>query len=103
MTPVAIAMRPCSDAAPSAMDTDMPAVPPATPGVPRLPLVSHMLTMAAEQHGWIMHVREGMNVSAGQVIARIDERDAQAGLARSDAAVAQAEAELRNALVHIER
>jgi hypothetical protein len=28
-------------------------LPPATPGVPRLPLVSHMLTMAAEQHGFV--------------------------------------------------
>ncbi len=28
-------------------------LPPATPGVPRLPLTSHMLTMAAEQHGFV--------------------------------------------------
>lgn len=62
-------------------------------------------TVAAQVPGNVLQllVQAGDRVAAGQVIARIDERDAQAGLARSDAAVAQAEAELRNARVHLER
>jgi RND family efflux transporter MFP subunit len=48
-------------------------------------------------------VKSGDRVRAGQPIARIDERDLQAALARGEAGVAQAEAELRNARVAAER
>ncbi len=48
-------------------------------------------------------VQAGDRVRAGQLLARIDARDAQAGLQRGDAGVAQAEAELRNARVQAER
>ena len=44
-----------------------------------------------------------LSVRAGQVLARIDERETQAGLARSDAAVAQSQAELANARASYER
>ena len=56
-------------------------------------------TVAAQLGGNVLQlaVKAGDRVKAGQLLARIDERDAQAGLARSEAAVAQAEAELRNA------
>lgn len=62
-------------------------------------------TVAAQVAGNVLQlaVKAGDRVAAGQVLARIDERDAQAGLARSDAAVAQADAELRNARLHTER
>jgi RND family efflux transporter MFP subunit len=62
-------------------------------------------TVAAQVGGSVMQllVKAGDRVASGQVIARIDERDAQAGLARSDAAVAQAEAERANARLHAER
>lgn len=62
-------------------------------------------TVAAQVAGNVvqMLVKAGDRVSAGQVLARIDERDAQAGVARSDAAVAQAEAELANARLNAER
>lgn len=48
-------------------------------------------------------VKAGDRVKAGQLLARIDDRDAQAGLQRGEAGVAQAEAELRNARVQAER
>ena len=48
-------------------------------------------------------VQAGDRVRAGQLLARIDARDAQAGLQRGDAGVAQADAELRNARVQAER
>lgn len=48
-------------------------------------------------------VKAGDRVRAGQTIARIDERDVQAALARTDAGVAQADAELHNARVNAER
>lgn len=62
-------------------------------------------TVAAQVPGNVVRllVRAGDAVRAGQVLARIDERDAQAGLARSDAAVAQSQAELANAQAHYER
>ncbi len=62
-------------------------------------------TVAAQVPGNVVQllVRAGDAVRAGQVIARIDERDAQASLARSDAAVAQSQAELTNAQAHYER
>jgi len=48
-------------------------------------------------------VKAGDRVRAGQVLARIDERDATAGLLRSEAGVSQAEAETRNARLGMER
>jgi multidrug efflux pump subunit AcrA (membrane-fusion protein) len=52
-------------------------------------------TVAAQIGGNVLQlaVKAGDRVKAGQLLARIDERDAQAGLQRSDAGVAQAEAE----------
>ncbi|MCZ7561377.1 MAG: biotin/lipoyl-binding protein [Burkholderiaceae bacterium] len=62
-------------------------------------------TVAAQVSGNVVQllVRAGDAVRAGQVLARIDERDAQAGLARSEAAVAQSQAELANAQAQYER
>jgi RND family efflux transporter MFP subunit len=62
-------------------------------------------TVAAQLGGNVLQlaVKAGDRVSAGQLLARIDEREAQAGLARTDAAVAQADAELHNARLHVER
>jgi RND family efflux transporter MFP subunit len=62
-------------------------------------------TVAAQVPGNVLQllVKPGDRVAAGQVIARIDDRDAQAALARSDAAVAQVEAELRNARSQLDR
>lgn len=62
-------------------------------------------TVAAQVPGNVLAltVKAGDRVRAGQPIARIDERDLQAALARADAGVAQAEAELRNARVAAER
>jgi multidrug efflux pump subunit AcrA (membrane-fusion protein) len=48
-------------------------------------------------------VKAGDRVKAGQVMARIDDRDAQAGLQRTAAGLSQAEAEARNARVAAER
>ena len=62
-------------------------------------------TVAAQLSGNVLQlaVKAGDRVGGGQLLARIDERDAQAALARSDAAVAQADAELRNARLNVER
>ena len=62
-------------------------------------------TIAAQVPGNVLAlaVKAGDRVRAGQPIARIDERDVQAALARTDAGVAQADAELRNARVAAER
>lgn len=62
-------------------------------------------TVAAQVAGNVLQlaVKAGDRLKAGQLLARIDERDTQAGLARSEAAVAQAEAELRNAQVQVDR
>lgn len=62
-------------------------------------------TVAAQVSGNVVQlaVKAGDRVRAGQVIARIDERDTQAGLARSEAAVTQATAEERNARLSAER
>jgi RND family efflux transporter MFP subunit len=48
-------------------------------------------------------VKAGDTVKAGQLLLRIDDRDAAAGLARAEAGVAQANAEWRNAKVAVER
>lgn len=62
-------------------------------------------TLAAQVPGSVLQlaVKAGDRVAAGQLVARIDERDLQAGLARGDAGVAQAEAQARNARLHAER
>jgi RND family efflux transporter MFP subunit len=62
-------------------------------------------TVAAQLGGSVLQlaVKAGDRVKAGQLLARIDERDAQAGLARTDAALAQAEAQLSNARVDAQR
>ena len=62
-------------------------------------------TVAAQVAGkvLVLAVKAGDRVKAGQLLARIDERSVQATLAQSDAAVAQAEAEQRNARLHTER
>lgn len=62
-------------------------------------------TLAAQLGGSVLalSVKAGDRVRAGQVLARIDERDTQAGLQRSDAGLAQAEAEARNARLQAER
>lgn len=48
-------------------------------------------------------VKAGDRVRAGQPLARVDERDLLAGLQRSEAGVAQADAEWRNARANAER
>lgn len=62
-------------------------------------------TIAAQSSGNVLAlpVKAGDAVHAGQVLARLDARDAAAGLARSDAGVTQAEAEARNARLAAER
>lgn len=62
-------------------------------------------TVAAQLGGNVLQlaVRAGDRVRAGQTLARLDGRDAQAGVDRSQAAVSQAEAEARNAQLHVER
>ena len=62
-------------------------------------------TVAAQVGGNVvaLAVKAGDRVKAGQVLARIDDRDTQAGLQRSEAGVAQAEAEFRNARLQTER
>ena len=62
-------------------------------------------TVAAQIGGNVvtLAVKAGDRVKAGQALARIDERDAAAGLARTDASVAQADAESRNAKLAVER
>lgn len=62
-------------------------------------------TLASQIQGNVTHlaVRAGEAVRAGQLIARIDERETQAGLRRGDAALAQAEAEDRNARLDLDR
>lgn len=62
-------------------------------------------TVAAQIGGNVqaLLVKAGDAVKAGQVIARIDERDATTGVLRMDAALAQAEAEAQNARTALER
>jgi RND family efflux transporter MFP subunit len=62
-------------------------------------------TVSAQLGGNVLAllVKAGDRVRAGQTIARIDERDAAAGVLRSEAGLAQAEAEARNARVAAER
>lgn len=62
-------------------------------------------TVAAQASGRIatLTVKAGDKVRAGQVLATIDDREASAGLQRSQAQVNQADAELRNAQANLER
>ena len=51
----------------------------------------------------LLAVKPGDRVRAGQLVARVDERAAQAGVQRSEAGLAQAEAEARNARLVADR
>jgi RND family efflux transporter MFP subunit len=62
-------------------------------------------TVSAQASGRIatMLVKAGDRVRAGQVLATIDDRETQTGVQRSQAQVAQADAEMRNAQLNLER
>lgn len=62
-------------------------------------------TLAAQVGGNVvlLAVKAGDRLRAGQLVARVDEREAQAAVQRSEAGVAQAEAEARNARLAAER
>ena len=62
-------------------------------------------TVAAQASGRIASftVKAGDKVRAGQVLASIDDREAQVGVQRAQAQITQADAELRNAKTHMER
>jgi RND family efflux transporter MFP subunit len=62
-------------------------------------------TVSAQASGRIatLAVKAGDKVHAGQTLATIDDREATAGVQRSQAQVNQAEAELRNAKANVER
>ncbi len=62
-------------------------------------------TVAAQASGRIatLLVKGGDRVRAGQLLATIDDRETLAGVQRSQAQVAQADAELRNARAGVER
>lgn len=62
-------------------------------------------TIAAQASGRIvtMAVKAGDKVKAGQLLVTIDDREAAAGMQRSQAQINQADAELRNAQASLER
>lgn len=62
-------------------------------------------TVTAQVGGSVLalRVKAGDSVRRGQAIARLDDREMRANTARSDAAVAQAQAELRNAQQVLDR
>src|SRR5665647_3665562 len=62
-------------------------------------------TISAQAAGRIasLLVKAGDKVHAGQLLATIDDREAQTGVQRSQAQVAQASAELRNAQANFDR
>lgn len=62
-------------------------------------------TVAAQASGRIASftVKAGDKVRAGQVLATIDDREAQVGSQRAQAQISQADADLRNARAHMER
>lgn len=62
-------------------------------------------TLAAQVAGRVavLSVKPGDKVRAGQVLAAIDDRETAAGVQRSQAQVVQADAELRNARLQLER
>lgn len=93
----------------------------AGPRVPVLPVQAQAVSRGMELDGVVEAVRQatvsaqatgrvsallvkaGDKVRAGQVLATIDDRDTQSGVLRSQAQVAQSEAELANALAHVQR
>ncbi|WP_158558913.1 efflux RND transporter periplasmic adaptor subunit [Rhodoferax lacus] len=62
-------------------------------------------TVSAQATGRIasFNVKAGDKVHAGQVLASIDDREAQVGIQRAQAQITQADAELRNAKSQMER
>ena len=62
-------------------------------------------TLSAQAGGnlVLLAVKPGDSVRAGQLVARVDERASQAGVQRSEAGLAQAEAEARNARLVADR
>lgn len=62
-------------------------------------------TLAAQASGRIaqLHVKAGDRIRAGQVLASIDDRVTQAGVAQARAGVAQAQAQLANAQAQLKR
>ena len=62
-------------------------------------------TVSAQTMGRVasLQVKVGDRVRAGQVLATIDDRDTQTGVARSQAQVAQMDAELANAQANVQR
>ena len=62
-------------------------------------------TVSAQASGRVVQlaVTAGDRVRAGQLLATIDDRESRTGLQRSQAQVAQADAELRNAQAHARR
>lgn len=62
-------------------------------------------TVSAQTGGNVLalNVKAGDRVRAGQMIARLDGREAQTVVERSQASLAQAQAEARNARLHAER
>ena len=62
-------------------------------------------TLSAQASGRVssLLVKAGDQVRSGQLLATIDDRETQAGVQRSQAQVAQAEAELRNARANAQR
>jgi RND family efflux transporter MFP subunit len=65
----------------------------------------HQATVNAQVGGNVLalRVKAGDSVRRGQALVRLDDRDVRASTARSDAAVAQADAELRNAQQAMDR
>ena len=62
-------------------------------------------TVSAQASGRIasFNAKAGDKVHAGQLLATVDDREAQVGVQRAQAQVTQADAELRNAKAHMER
>lgn len=67
------------------------------------PLRQATLTAQVGGNVLALRVKAGDTVKRGQPLLRIDDRDSRAGVARSDAAVTQAEAEARNAELALNR
>ena len=67
------------------------------------PLKQSVVSAQAAGRVATLAVKPGDKVSAGQLLATIDDREASAGLQRSLAQVSQADAELRNAKAQVER
>ena len=67
------------------------------------PVQQSILSAQASGRVASLLVKAGDRVRAGQLLATIDDRETQTGVQRSQAQVAQAEAELRNARANAER